>query len=163
MLLPWVWSWFNQLSLSQMSVTVAVIMAVPVAPGDPLESGRRVASQSLQRVMGCFIGGIAGLLLLALSLTEFLPWLLALTAVLWVGAYIQTSTRRGYIGTQAVLVLIMTLVQGWGRRTASCPASRASRHDRSTRNIDGRLADFLAPSAQARAPDSCGKLTVTEP
>jgi uncharacterized membrane protein YccC len=115
MLLPWVWSWFNQLSLSQMSVTVAVIMAVPVAPGDPLESGRRVASQSLQRVMGCFIGGVAGLLLLALSLTEFLPWLLALSAVLWVGAYIQTSTKGvGYIATQAVLVLIMTLVQGWG-------------------------------------------------
>ena len=115
MLLPWVWSWFNQLSLTQMSVTVAVIMAVPVAPGDPLESGRRVASQSLQRVMGCFIGGLAGLLLLALSFTEFLPWLLALTAVLWVGAYIQTSTRGvGYIGTQAALVLIMTLVQGWG-------------------------------------------------
>ncbi len=115
MLLPWVWSWFNQLSLAQMSVTVAVIMAVPVAPGDPLESGRRVASQSLQRLMGCFIGGIAGLLLLALSLTEFLPWLLALSAVLWVGAYIQTSTRGvGYIGTQAALVLIMTLVQGWG-------------------------------------------------
>jgi uncharacterized membrane protein YccC len=115
MLLPWVWSWFNQLSLTQMSVTVAVIMAVPVAPGDPLESGRRIASQSLQRVMGCFIGGVAGLLLLALSLTEFLPWLLALSAVLWVGAYIQTSTKGvGYIGTQAVLVLIMTLVQGWG-------------------------------------------------
>jgi uncharacterized membrane protein YccC len=115
MLLPWVWSWFNQLSLSQMSVTVAVIMAVPVAPGDPLESGRRIASQSLQRVMGCFIGGVAGLLLLALSLTEFLPWLLALSAVLWVGAYVQTSTKGvGYIGTQAVLVLIMTLVQGWG-------------------------------------------------
>ena len=115
MLLPWVWSWFNQLSLTQMSVTVAVIMAVPVAPGDPLESGRRVASQSLQRVMGCFIGGLAGLFLLALSLTEFLPWLLALTAVLWVGAYIQTSTKGvGYIGTQAALVLIMTLVQGWG-------------------------------------------------
>jgi len=115
MLLPWVWSWFNQLSLSQMSVTVAVIMAVPVAPGDPLESGRRIASQSLQRLMGCFIGGVAGLLLLALSLTEFLPWLLALSAVLWVGAYIQTSTKGvGYIGTQAVLVLIMTLVQGWG-------------------------------------------------
>ena len=115
MLLPWVWSWFNQLSLTQMSVTVAVIMAVPVAPGDPLESGRRIASQSLQRVMGCFIGGLAGLLLLALSLTEFLPWLLALSAVLWVGAYIQTGSKGvGYIGTQAALVLIMTLVQGWG-------------------------------------------------
>jgi len=86
-----------------------------VAPCDPLESGRRVASQSLQRVMGCFIGGLAGLFLLALSFTEFLPWLLALTAVLWVGAYIQTSTKGvGYIGTQAALVLIMTLVQGWG-------------------------------------------------
>jgi uncharacterized membrane protein YccC len=113
-LLPWVWSWLNLPSLSQMSVTVAAVMAVPMLAPDPVESGRRVASQSLQRLLGCLLGGLVGLWLLALSLTNFLPWILALTAAIWVGCYLQTSERGvSYIGTQAALVLIMTLVQGW--------------------------------------------------
>ena len=39
----------------------------------------------------------------------------ALTGAIWIGCYVQTSERGvSYIGTQAALVLIMTLVQGWG-------------------------------------------------
>jgi uncharacterized membrane protein YccC len=74
-----------------------------------------VASQSLQRVFGCLLGGLVGLGLLSLSLTEFVPWILALSAAIWVCSYLQSSERGlSYIGTQAGLVLIMTLVQGWG-------------------------------------------------
>jgi Predicted membrane protein len=49
MLLPWVWSWLVLPSPSQMSITVVAIMAVPTLAADPMEGGRRVASQSLQR------------------------------------------------------------------------------------------------------------------
>jgi uncharacterized membrane protein YccC len=115
MLLPWVWSWFVLPSLTQMAVTVAAIMAVPVLAADPLETGRQVAGHSLQRLLGCLLGGLAGLALLALSMTEFIPWILSLAAVVWIGCYLQTSQRGvGYVGTQATIVLIMTLVQGWG-------------------------------------------------
>jgi hypothetical protein len=52
---------------------------------------------------------------LSLSLTDFVPWILALSAAIWVCSYLQSSERGlSYIGTQAGLVLIMTLVQGWG-------------------------------------------------
>ncbi len=115
MLLPWVWSALNLPSLAQMSVTVAAVMAVPVLAASPLQGGRQVVSHSYQRLLGCFLGGIAGLALLSLSFTEFVPWILALAAAIWVACHVQTSQRGvGYIGTQAAIVLIMTLVQGWG-------------------------------------------------
>ena len=97
-----------------MSVTVAIIMAAPAFSDDPLVSGRRVLMQSLQRVLGCFLGGALGLVLIAFSVTEFLPWLAMLGISVWICGYVQTSKAGvGYVGTQAALALIMTLVQGW--------------------------------------------------
>jgi hypothetical protein len=42
-------------------------------------------------------------------MTEFPPWILLLAIAVWIGCYVQAS-RRGvcYVGTQAVVVLIMT-------------------------------------------------------
>jgi uncharacterized membrane protein YccC len=114
MLLPWAWGWLYLPSPAQMSVTVAIIMAVPAFTDDPLESGRRVLMQSLQRLLGAFLGGLIGLALLATSVSEFLPWLAMLAISIWICGYVQTSKRGvGYVGTQAALGLIMTLVQGW--------------------------------------------------
>ena len=115
--------------------------------------------------MGCFIGGLAGLLLLALSFTEFLPWLLALTAVLWVGAYIQTGTKGvGYIGTQAALVLIMTLVQGWGPPDSILPGIARFAGMMAGLGIlmVVSLIFWPAPPKPAFPPGPCGKLAVTE-
>jgi uncharacterized membrane protein YgaE (UPF0421/DUF939 family) len=115
MLLPWVWSWLNLPNLAQMSVTVAALMAVPVLASDPLQTGRQVVRHALQRLLGCLLGGLLGLGLLALSITNFLPWILTLSAAIWIGCYVQTSERGvGYVGNQAGLVIIMTLVQGPG-------------------------------------------------
>ena len=114
MLLPWVWGWLYLPSLPQMSVTVAIIMAAPAFSDDPLVSGRRVLMQSLQRVLGCFLGGVVGLALVAFSITELLPWLAMLAIGIWVCGYVHTSKQGvGYVGTQAALAPIMTLVQGW--------------------------------------------------
>jgi hypothetical protein len=50
---------------------------------------------------------------LALSLTQFLPWLVLLMAGVWIGTHIQASQRGvGYAGIQGTVVFIMTLVQG---------------------------------------------------
>ena len=62
------------------------------------------------------------LICIALPLTEFLPWLGALGAGVWISCYIQTSERGvGNIGTQAAIVLIITLVQGWAPPTSILP------------------------------------------
>ena len=122
MLLPWVWGWLDLPSLPQMSITVAAVMAVPMLSDNPLDDGRWVLVHALHRLLGCVLGGLAGLALLALSMTQFLPWLASLTVGVWICCHLQTSQRGiGYIGTQAAMVLIITLVQAWGPPSSIMP------------------------------------------
>jgi uncharacterized membrane protein YccC len=113
--LPLVWSWLELPSASQMSVTVAAVMAVPVLSLDTQQPGRLIARRALQRLTGCWLGGLAGLACLFLSPTAYLPWLLLLVAGVWIGTFVQGSRRGiGYVGTQGTVVFIITLVHGWG-------------------------------------------------
>jgi uncharacterized membrane protein YccC len=122
MLVPWVWSWLELPNLSQTAVTVAAVMAVQAVSEDEVTNRRKVATRATHRILGCLIGGLAGLALLALSFESFLPWLLALIVGVWIGAYVQNSTRGiGYVGTQGTVVFIMTLVQGWGPPSSIMP------------------------------------------
>jgi len=115
MLLPWAWSWFDLPGLSQMAITVAAVMAVPALSDHPLENGRLIAGRAVQRLLGCTLGGVVALAVLALSPSTFPPWIIVLVAGVWLGSYLQTSTRGiGYAGTQASIVWIMMIVQGWG-------------------------------------------------
>jgi uncharacterized membrane protein YccC len=122
MLVPWVWNWLELPNLSQTAVTVAAVMAVQAVSEDEVANRQKVATRATHRILGCLIGGLAGLALLALSFESFLPWLLALIAGVWIGAHVQSSTRGiGYVGTQGTVVFIMTLVQGWGPPSSIMP------------------------------------------
>nr|WP_294503800.1 FUSC family protein [uncultured Rhodopila sp.] len=115
MLVPVVWNWLELPSLSQTAVTVAAVMAVPALSGDSARDQQTVTERALHRLLGCLLGGLLGLGCLALSVDSLLPWLLMLTAGIWVAAYVQGSTRGiGYVGTQGAVVFICTLVQGAG-------------------------------------------------
>ena len=115
MLLPLAWSWLDLPNLTQMAVTVAVVMVVPVLSDHPLDQGRLIVTRAVHRLLGCLFGGLAALACLAVSTQGFLPWLLLLGGGVWVGCHVQTSTRGvGYIGTQWVIGFIVTLVQGNG-------------------------------------------------
>ncbi len=112
-LLPWIWKWFDFPSVSQMAVTVVAVLSVPMPANDPFTHGRRVAGRAFQRIAGCALGGIAALLLLGLSVTIFPFWLAMLGAGVWVCAWVQaTPSGIGYVGTQAGIVFVMSLVQG---------------------------------------------------
>jgi uncharacterized membrane protein YccC len=112
-LLPPIWNWLQLPSLSPVAVTVTAVVAIPSLAADPLSGGMLVATRGLHRLVGCFFGGLAGLVVLALSLDQFLPWLVALTAGVWIGTHVQASERGvGYAGMQATIAFIMTLVQG---------------------------------------------------
>jgi hypothetical protein len=122
MLLPTICSQLELPNVVQMAVSVAAVMAVPARSDGTLTDGRMVVAHALHRLIGCFLGGVAGFLLLALPLTQFLPWLIALAAGVWTGTHIQASTRGvGYIGSQATVVYIVTLVQGWGPPSSILP------------------------------------------
>jgi uncharacterized membrane protein YccC len=122
MLVPLVWSWLELPGLSQSAVTVAAVMAVPALTDDEHTDERRIAGRSIQRIIGCLSGGLFGVACLALSVENFVPWLLLLMAGVWVAAHVQASQRGiGYIGTQGAVVFICTLVQGGGPPTSIVP------------------------------------------
>ena len=122
MLMPLLWRALELPSLAQMPVTVAAVMAVPVAIADPKGRDAVVLGRALQRLIGCFLGGAIGLLCLSLAVTDFASWLALLAAGVWVCSHVQASPRGiGYVGTQAAIALILTLVQGAGPPTSILP------------------------------------------
>jgi uncharacterized membrane protein YccC len=151
MLVPLVWNWLELPELSQTAITVAAVMAVPALSNDAATDQQKVAERAMHRLLGCLLGGIAGLACLALSVENFLPWLLMLTAGVWVGAHVQGSQRGiGYIGTQAAVVFIVTLVQDWGPPASIFPGVER------LAGITGGLLILLVVSlltAPSRAPD----------
>jgi uncharacterized membrane protein YccC len=122
LLVPLVWNWLALPSLSQTTVTVAAVMAVPALSHDTAADQQIIITRAIHRIVGCASGGIAGLACLALSVEDFLPWLVMLTAGVWIAAHIQASQRGiGYVGTQGAIVFISTLVQGPGPPTSILP------------------------------------------
>jgi len=116
------WIWLELPSFQQMAITVAVVMAAPGAGGVGLDARHAVAERALHRFLGCLIGGVAALGCLALSVTDFLSWLLMIAVAMWICMHIQTSRRGiGYVGTQAAMVFIVTLSQGAGPPTSLLP------------------------------------------
>jgi uncharacterized membrane protein YccC len=115
MLLPIIWNLFDLPSLTQMAVTVAAVMAIPITVDDPRGTERTVAGRAVLRLLGCLCGGVIGLLCLAMPLTLYPLWLAVLFSGVWLCAYIGASDQGvGYAGIQACLVFMMTLVQGAG-------------------------------------------------
>jgi uncharacterized membrane protein YccC len=122
MLVPLVWNWLDLPSLSQTAVTVTAVMAVPALSSDAASDERKVTERAMHRILGCLSGGVAGLACLAVSVESFLPWMLMLTAGIWIAAHVQASERGiGYVGTQGAIVFISTLVQGPGPPTSIWP------------------------------------------
>ena len=80
MLVPVVWNWFGIPGLSQMAISVAAVMAVPGLAANPEQAEALMRQRALHRVAGCVLGGVAGLVILALGFDVLLPWLAALIA-----------------------------------------------------------------------------------
>ena len=116
------WILLDLPSMSQMAITIAVVMAVPGGAHGELASRHAVAERALHRVMGCLLGGAVALVCLSLSTTSFLLWLAMIAGGIWVCMHIQSSKRGvGYIGTQAGIVFIVTLIQGAAPPTSILP------------------------------------------
>lgn len=113
--LPLIWNTFYLPGVATMAATVAAVLAVPVLADHALDDPARVTTKAAYRLIGCFVGGIAGLVVLMLSPTVFVLWLTLLCGGIWLFVWLQGSpTGAGYIGTQAGVVYILTLVQGEG-------------------------------------------------
>jgi uncharacterized membrane protein YccC len=120
-LLPLVWRWFEIEDFSQTALTSFVIMFVPDAV---VREGRHrpIIERMVHRAAGCLLGSAAALASLSALGDTLLPSLLVLSAGVWVGHHVQNG-RNGvsYLGTQFVLGLLITLVQGPGPVTDITP------------------------------------------
>jgi uncharacterized membrane protein YccC len=114
-LVPVLWTAFGLPGLSQIVVTTVAVMAVPSSTAGSAMHREAIEKRAVHRLLGCLLGGGAGLLLLALSFSHLVPWLFVLMAGVWVGAHVHFSQRgASYVGTQAVVAFIVTLSQDFG-------------------------------------------------
>lgn len=109
----WLWVLIDLPDITQMAVTVAVVMAAPLVVDGSVGTRHLVAQKSLHRFVGCLLGGLLALICLAMNIESFLWWLAVIAAVVWVGMHIQVGRHGvGYVGTQFAFVFIVTMVQG---------------------------------------------------
>lgn len=117
-----VWILMDLPQLTEMAITVAVVMSAPVIANSSLGTRHAVAQRSLHRFLGCFLGGIAALLCLAMGVESFPWWLLMIGGSVWIGMHIQVGKHGvGYMGTQAAFVFIVTMIQGPAPPTSIMP------------------------------------------
>ncbi len=122
MLVPLVWNWLELPGLAQSAITVTLVMAVPGTTGGTDSAQLLILKRATHSIVACFLGGILGLLCIGLSVDRFVPWIMMLTAGVWIAAHIQASERGiSYVGTQGAIVFICTLVQGAGPPTSILP------------------------------------------
>jgi len=121
MLLPLLVNWLEPLGSSTMAVTAVAVMAVPTtAVLEP--DARTVVQRAVYRLVGCALGAALGLLCLYWVGTSFLIWLLFLMAGTWLASQIQSgATGIGYVGTQAGLAFLLSMIQGQGPPLSPTP------------------------------------------
>jgi uncharacterized membrane protein YccC len=121
MLLPLLITSLAPLGPSTMAVTSVAVMAVPTtAVVEP--DARTIIQRALYRLVGCGLGALMGLLCLYWVGSSLLVWLLLLTAGTWLCSQIQSgATGIGYVGTQAGLAFLLSMIQGQGPPLSPTP------------------------------------------
>lgn len=121
MLLPLLVNWLAPLGSSTMAVTAVAVMAVPTtAVIEP--NARTVIQRSAYRLVSCALGALMGLFCLYWVGSNFLVWLLLLVAGVWLSSQIQSGiTGIGYVGSQAGLAFLLSMIQGQGPPLSPTP------------------------------------------
>jgi uncharacterized membrane protein YccC len=121
MVLPLLLNWLAPLGSSTLAVTAVAVMAIPTtAILEP--DGRTVVQRAVHRLVGCAFGALLGLLCLYWVGSNFAVWLLLLMSGIWLNSQIQSgSTGISYVGTQAGLAFLLSMIQGQGPPLSPTP------------------------------------------
>lgn len=121
MLLPFLANWLAPLSSTQVGITAVAVMSIPTtAIREP--DGRTVVQRSIHRVVGCVLGAVLGVACLDVVGDNFMIWLPLLMVGIWFGSQIQSgSSGISYVGTQAGLAFLLSMVQGQGPPASITP------------------------------------------
>jgi uncharacterized membrane protein YccC len=113
-LIPLIWEGLDLPGLSQTPITAFVILvALRQEPG----------WRALTRTAGCLFGGAWGLTAMHLVGGGFLPWLFLLFIGLYLAAHInQGKGDAAYVGMQAGIAIVVSMVQGQGVSADIAPA-----------------------------------------
>lgn len=96
------WGWFDLPSFTQVLVSSLVVI------DRDLET---TAERARQRLLGCLIGGVAGLGVLAANADNPVWWGASLAAGIYLSARVHLDrVRYAYVGTQAAVAFLVTLV-----------------------------------------------------
>jgi uncharacterized membrane protein YccC len=121
MLLPALAEWIAPVSPVTMGVTAVIVMSIPTTAIIQSDTGA-IIQRAAHRLIGCLIGALAGLACLAVVGSDFLLWIALIPPGIWLCSQIQTgSTGISYIGTQAMLAYLMSMVQGQGPPDSIAP------------------------------------------
>lgn len=122
-LVPVLWDAFSLPDLNQMAISIGAIMAVPELTGDPARDNKAITERAVQRMGGCLLGGIAGLIMVHLSGSwPYVFWLLVIMGAAYIAAELQTSPQLLTVaGPQAAVAVILTMVQGDGPALSLTP------------------------------------------
>jgi uncharacterized membrane protein YccC len=114
MLIPILWSWLHLPSLAQIVISCLVVLD---------RDGASTHFRGLQRILGCLLGGIFGLLTIRLEPDSFLVWSFLLVAGVFLFSLLHHSASRwAYVGTQGGVAFIISLVTGLGPPDSLMPA-----------------------------------------
>ena len=114
MLMPALAEWIAPVTPVTMGVTAVMVMSIPPTAIVNYDTSTIVA-RALHRLIGCLIGALVGIGLLAFGADDFLLWLALIPPGIWVCSQIQNGTTGvSYIGTQAMFAYLMSMLQGQG-------------------------------------------------
>lgn len=117
-----VWIGLDLPQVAEMAISVTVVMSAPAIVYGGIGTRHAVAQRSLHRFLGCLIGGLVALGVLALGVELLVWWLALIAAGVWVAMHVQLGPHGvGYVGTQAGFVYVVTLVQGATPPTSIMP------------------------------------------
>lgn len=121
MVLPLLLNWLAPLGSSQLAVTSVAVMAIPTtAILEP--DGRTVVQRAVQRLVGCALGALLGLICLYWVGQNLLVWLLLLIGGVWLTSQIQSgNTGISYVGIQAGFAFLLSMIQGQGPPLSPTP------------------------------------------
>lgn len=108
-LIPWVWSSLHWKALSQSSITIMVVLIVPLA--DLAAPAVATSARLRQRLLGCCIGGVLATAVLLTSHASPLAMTLAAGIGVVVGRHLENGAHRmNYAGTQLALAFLVVLI-----------------------------------------------------
>jgi uncharacterized membrane protein YccC len=103
-LIPLIWETLQLPGLGQTPITAFVIL---------IAMRQEPAWRALTRVVGCTLGGTYGLLVMHFVGDAFVPWLVLLfVGVVLAGHVLHGKGDASYVGQQAGIAIVVSMVQG---------------------------------------------------